>query len=26
LGQLGNGEMQGIKLQLRPEWVEGEKL
>jgi hypothetical protein len=26
LGQLGNGEMQGIKLQLRPEWVEGKKL
>jgi hypothetical protein len=26
LGQLGNGEMQGIKLQLRPEWVDGEKL
>ena len=26
LGQLGNGEMQGVKLQLRPEWVGGEKL
>ena len=26
LGQLGNGELQGIKLQLRPEWVDGEKL
>ena len=26
LGQMGKGEMQGIKLQLRPEWVEGEKL
>ena len=26
LGQLQNGELQGIKLQLRPEWVAGEKL
>ena len=26
LGQLGNGELQGMKLQLRPEWDNGEKL
>ena len=26
LGQMGNGELQGIKLQLGPEWVDGEKL